>query len=79
MVEFRNESGLVFQDISSEQSRTYDFGIAGTMTIDGPVALNVSESGGHRIFDATGTAHYIPPRWIALRWQVREGAPHFSF
>lgn len=75
--DFRNESGLKFDDISSELFRVYkrpgDFEIV----IQEPLALNVSKGGGHRIFDASGNCHYIAPGWIQLSWRVKEGAPHF--
>ena len=69
---------LEFQDISSEVSRTYTFPGGDTVTIAAPVGLNVSESGGHRIEDKAGVAHYIPAGWIHLTWTVKQG-PLFSF
>jgi len=77
MVEFHNESGLEFTDISSEESRTYDFGNRGNVTINNPVHLNVSATGGHRIFDGDCISHYVPVGWIHLSWVTREGEPHF--
>lgn len=78
--EFRNESGLEFTDISSEESREYTFigadGSAHYVLITGPLKLHVSENG-HRIFDAHGTCHYIPKGWIKLEWETKPGQPHF--
>lgn len=76
MVEFRNESGLGFVDISSEKSQTYDFGERGNVTIDNPAQLNVGASSGHRIFDGDGISHYMPAGWIHLSWAAKEGEPH---
>jgi hypothetical protein len=77
--EFINKSGLEFVDLNSEQSRTYDFGDGNTVTVDEPLKLNVSKSGGHRIFDAFGISHYIPGGWVHLSWVVKPGKPHFDF
>jgi hypothetical protein len=77
-MEFRNNSGLEFKDISSEQSRTYHFADR-SFTIVEPMKLNVSASGGHRLFDSAGTSHYIPAGWLHLEWTAKEGKPHFDF
>lgn len=69
---------LKFKDISTEVSRTYTFPGGETVTIADPLGLNVSESGGHRIEDGAGVAHYIPAGWIHLTWTVKHG-PLFSF
>lgn len=76
MPEFKNESGLEFVDISSEEYREYIF-TGKTIRIDLPLKLNVSTSGGHRVFDAFGISHYIPTGWLHLQWRVKEGAPNF--
>ena len=47
--------------------------------IEAPQKINVSASGGHRVLDAAGLSHYIPPRWIELTWKVKEGHEPFSF
>jgi hypothetical protein len=75
-MELRNESGLAFTDISTEEYRVYDFGTF-QVKIEGPVALNVSKSGGHRVLDGAGVSHYIPPRWVHLSWRAKPNAPHF--
>lgn len=75
--EFRNLSGLEFKDISAEVERTYTFASGATVSIMGPQRLNVSASGGHRIFADDG-CHYIPAGWIHLRWTVKDEAAHFD-
>lgn len=77
MPNFKNESGLEFTDISSEQVRTYNFGQKGFIKIEQPLKLNVSSSGGHRVYDASGTSHYIPSGWLELTWRVKDNAPNF--
>jgi hypothetical protein len=77
MPEFINESGLEFADISSESYRNYNFPDGVIVHIEYPLKLNVSKSGGHRIFDASGTSHYIPAGWIHLSWRVKDGSPNF--
>ncbi len=76
-MELRNESGLAFTDISSEQWREYAYPDGGLLLIKGPIALNVSKSGGHRVLDGAGVSHYIPKGWRHLKWQVKDGLPHF--
>ena len=73
---FNNESGLEFDDISSELFREYHFTDA-IVHIDEPLKLHVSKSGGHRIFDALGQSHYIPKDWYHLSWVAKPGQPHF--
>lgn len=74
-----NNPNLVFSKLSDEQYRTYEFADGVVVTINDPVALNVSKSGGHRVLDGAGTSHYIPSGWIHLYWKVKEGQPAFSF
>jgi hypothetical protein len=75
--QFRNDSDLEFTDISSEAWREYQFQSGAIVRIEKPLRLNVSASGGHRIFDAQGESHYIPFGWIHLRWEAKPGAPNF--
>ena len=74
---FINESDLAFTDISSELWREYRFAGGDVVRIEQPLKLNVSESRGHRVFDAQGRSHYIPWGWIHLSWEAKEGAPNF--
>jgi hypothetical protein len=74
---FINESGLDFTDISTEAYRTYEFANNEKVTINSPSKLNVSQSGGHRIFDREGISHYIPPKWKHLYWKSFDGEPNF--
>lgn len=76
-VNFKNDSDHDFVDISSEVSRTYNFGGKGFVKIEGPYRLAVSPSGGHRIFSRDGKSHYIPSGWIQLSWIARDGQPNF--
>ena len=75
--EIRNSSNLKFNDISSEEWREYVFSDALIVRINGPLGINISKSGGHRLVDSDGTSHYIPRGWKHLRWNVKEGEPHF--
>jgi hypothetical protein len=76
--DFRNDSGLTFKDLSDELYRVYEFSDM-TIRIEGPLYLNVSASGGHRIFDSEGNSNYIPSGWRRLYWVVKEGKTHFAF
>ena len=73
---FRNESGLEFVDISSEEWREYTFSDGEKIVIKHPIRLHVSDSG-HRIFDASGISHFVPMTWKHLRWKAKDGEPHF--
>ena len=74
--EFRNQSGLDFDDISSEEWREYVFDSGTVFRIERPLRLHVSENG-HRIYDAEGISHYVPNGWIHLKWQPKDGEPNF--
>jgi len=75
-MELINKSAHEFTDISSEEYRTYRF-VDGSFTINRPLSLSVSPSGGHRVFDASGRSHYIPTGWIHLEWMAKAGQPNF--
>lgn len=77
VAKFKNASDLEFTDISSELWREYRFLGEETVRIEAPLKLNVSASGGHRIFDAAGVSHYIPAGWIHLMWMAKAGAANF--
>jgi len=68
-----------FKDISGETYREY-IGPDGKpwYRIEAPQLLAVSKSGGHRVVDAAGVAHYVQPaeQW-AIRWRVVEGREPF--
>ena len=55
-------------NITSEEYRAYHFPSGDCVRINCPAALNVSDSGGHRVLASDGTSHYIPPGWIHLEW-----------
>lgn len=74
--DFEHNTDLSWIDISSEQYRTYVFSDA-EIEIIAPIALNVSRSGGHRIFDNSGRSHYIPKGWRHLSWKALPDQPHF--
>jgi hypothetical protein len=75
--DMRNATNLEFEDISTEQFREYVFPDGEVVRIDSPLKLHVSDSDAHRVFDAEGESHYIPPKWIHLRWKTKDGEPHF--
>ena len=75
--DFINESGLDFANISTEAVRRYHFKGGDVVEVPGPLLLNVSRSGGHRIFDENGVSHYIPKGWIELTWVAKIGKANF--
>ena len=76
--EFRNGSKLTFSVIDDEKYREYVFP-QGVIRIDEPLCVNVSASGGHRVFSADGMSHYIPKGWMVLRWEAKTDRPHIAF
>ena len=74
-----DNTSLVFSSLEDEIYRQYRFPGGGIVKIDSPVALNVSKSGGHRVLDASGAAHYIPFTWLELVWVVKERKKKFKF
>jgi hypothetical protein len=76
-IAFLNESGLTFVDVSSELFRVYEWKDGSKVTINRPQKLNVSKSGGHRLFDGMGISHYVAPGWNHLYWEAIAGQPHF--
>lgn len=76
MAKFKNGSNLEFTDISNNETRVYVFENK-NIEISKPLYLNVSKSGGHRIFDAQGISHYIPSGWVHLYWKAKKGKPNF--
>ncbi len=74
---FINVSGLQFMDISSELYRVYEYPDGTEVTLYEPLLLHVSQSGGHRVYDLTGTSHYIVPGFVHIHWAVRDGEPNF--
>jgi len=76
---FINESKLIFSDISSEEFREYLlFTPDKPLKIEGkPMKLNVSESGGHRIFTSSWCYYIQPKEGWAIRWKVENNKPNF--
>lgn len=77
-MEFRNESGYEFVDISNERVREYHF-MNRILRIDEPSKLYISESGGHRIFSKRGRCLYIPFGYLWIEWKSYNDKPHFTF
>jgi len=79
MIQLRNESNNIFQDISSEEYREYEYLNGRKLKIDKPLYLSVSGSGGHRLLDAHGVCWYVQPveGW-SINWKVTDDKPHFS-
>lgn len=75
--DLRNDTNIKFTDISTEETRRYQYKGEEYVVIENPIALNVSKAGGHRVLDGQGLSHYIPKGWIGLSWKARDGQPHF--
>lgn len=77
--ELTDNKDLTFKDISDEQYRIYYFRGGEKVEIWEPLAINVSASGGHRIYTSGYKSYYIPSGWICLTWVVKPGKKPFSF
>jgi hypothetical protein len=75
-VEFINASEHTFTDISSEENRTYEYPDK-FVTLNAPLYLSVSKSGGHRVFTADGRGHYMPTGYVHISWVPKPGQPSF--
>lgn len=80
-MELRNDTPLKFSKLD-DNWREYDYaapdGKIVTITIENPRFLNVNPiHGAHRIVDECGVVHYMPGNFLALRWCVKDGTPHF--
>ena len=64
----QRRSGIEFRDISGVEYRKYYFR-GHTITIERPVALHVSESGGHKLVCASGESVYIDSSFLAISWR----------
>jgi hypothetical protein len=73
------EKSIEFTDISVEKFRVYTFPGGGTVRIEAPHLLAVSDSGGHRVQDCAGHGHYVPSGWIHIEWEPKDGKPTFVF
>ena len=78
-IPFRNTSPISFKSLSDEHYRVYEYPDGSNVRIIDPMYLNVSASGGHRVYTADGISHYIPSGWNHLWWEVREHCSHFAF
>jgi hypothetical protein len=77
--DFKCADGMEFKDLDHEEYRVYKFDNNVMVRIDNPLKLNISKSGGHRIWDARGVSHYVPSGWVHLYWLVKKGENHFDF
>lgn len=77
----KNHSKHVFTQIDSEEYREYQFplelGQSHNIRINSPTHISISESGGHRVLDASGLSHYIPKGWVHLLWKAKKDAANF--
>ncbi len=64
------EKELIWNDISALESwREYHYKDDGVYRINDPILINVQRSDrgdSHRIIDAGGIRHYIPPTWLGF-------------
>ena len=77
-MEFINDSNLEFKDISNEKFREYNFPNGESLKIKKPLYLNVSSTGGHRVFSSDGLSWYIQPKegWY-IKWKAFDGKQNF--
>jgi len=65
------EPGFEEHNINNEKVRVYTYE-AHSIEIWDPIRLFISASGSHRVQDAEGLCHYIPPGWQLLSWDPKD-------
>lgn len=66
---------LKWNDITDEKVREYTFPNGRKLRIDKPLKLNVSDSGGHRVW-CEGHGYYVQPQ---EGWYIRWESDSFGF
>jgi hypothetical protein len=61
-------------DISMESVRVYTFSDGSTYTIYNPLKLFMKGTS-HRILDADGFMHWVPTRFLAIKWKPKQDGP----
>ena len=64
---------MTFTNISVESWRRYEWESGYSVTIENPIKLNVSSSGGHLVEDAQRQGHYIAAGWVHISWKAKDG------
>ena len=70
---------LEWKDIGDELYREYIYESGFVYRIDVPLALNVSDSGGHRVYDCEGKSYYVKAGWVAIEWEGFDGELQYAF
>lgn len=79
MVETKLINNVEYKSLQSERFREYIFDSNRVVVIVNPLWLNVSESGGHRVVVSDTETYYIPPGWLAIFWETKEGEGPVQF
>lgn len=72
-------AGKLFKDLTTEVYRAYTFPNDQEIVIEDPLKLHVSLSGGHYIITSESSTVYIPPGWLKLEWQCKQGQGAIQF
>ena len=64
-------------DISSEQYRRYTYADRSVFRIEAPIRVTITDTGSHRVEDASGETHRPTLGWIAISWKPKVGEPPF--
>lgn len=67
---------LKFVDATDMENITYTYPGYDEVTITGTLMISV-EKDYHRLYDGT-KAHMIPPTWIHMEWDVKDGGTAFK-
>ena len=70
--DIRVAEGMVFKDISGEEYRTYVYNDGTHITLNDPIAINISTSHGHRLILADGRSVYVKKGWLMFWFGVKD-------
>jgi hypothetical protein len=71
---------LPWKDISNESYREYIYESGFVYRIEKPVAVAISASGGHRVYDLAGIGYYVIAGWAVIKWEGHnEGEPQYEW
>jgi len=71
---------LPWKSITNELYRDYIYESGFVYRILRPVAVAMSASGGHRVFNMYGECYYVKAGWAIIKWEGKEkGVPQYAF
>jgi len=70
---------LPWKEIGNESYRVYIYESGFVYRINNPIALAVSASGGHRVYDIDDKCYYVKAGWAVIEWESSTGELEYNF